>query len=202
MTLIQEAYVADPSSHVRPGVDEDEFDAFDPPEGFRAELIGGALVLSPTSPGFHHGLLRRLTRRFLEPHLPDGTEVTTFPVTVWLPDTPDGRSGYVPDLAVMDEEATWDTHHRKFPADVFHLVVEVVSPTAQSQVDDRVRKPLGYASGPVPLYLLIDPLRSEASLYANPEARQYRTLTRVKFGDKLPFPPPFDALLDTSVFIR
>jgi len=75
MPLIQEAYVVDPSSHVRPGVDEDEFDAFDPSEGFRAELIGGALVLSPTSPGFHHGLLRRLTRRFLECHLPDGTEV-------------------------------------------------------------------------------------------------------------------------------
>jgi Uma2 family endonuclease len=201
MTLMQEAPVAELSSRARPDM-ADEFDAFDPPEGFRAELIGGALVLSPTSLGFHHGLLRRLTRQFLEPKLPDGTEVTTFPVTVWLPETPDGRSGYVPDLAVMNEEATWDTEHWKFPADVFHLVVEVVSANAQSQVDDRIRKPLGYASGPVPLYLLIDPLKSEVALYSEPKDGRYRTLTRVEYGDKIAFPEPFGGVLDTSIFLH
>lgn len=182
---------------------EADFDSFDPPEGFRAELIGGAIVMSPTSVGLHHGLLRRLTREFLEARLPERTDWTTFPLTVRIPEGVDGDAeGYIPDLVVVDEEAMWDGEHWKFDPDVVHLVVEVVSRGSQSQRDDRFHKPIGYASAGVPLYLLIDPLRRQTTLFAKPDAKAYTSKNCVRFGDKIPFPEPFGGVLDTSIFIR
>ncbi|MDI2127013.1 Uma2 family endonuclease [Yinghuangia seranimata] len=203
MTLLEEARVAADTGASEAAKEADvvaAFDTFDPPEGFRAELIGGKIVLSPTSVGLHGGLLRRLTRLFLEERLPSGTEATTYPLTVWLPETPDGKEGYIPDLAVIDEDVMWDADHWKFTADVIHLVVEVVS--SSSKQEDRIHKPCGYASGPVPLYLLIDPVAGETTLFSDPKDGEYRTRHTAPFGGKIPFPEPFDAVLDTSIFIR
>ncbi|HSA50516.1 MAG TPA: Uma2 family endonuclease, partial [Yinghuangia sp.] len=157
---------------------------------------------SPSAVGKHGGLLRRLDKRFLDLHKPDDTEVSTYPVTIDLPNAPGGKESYVPDLVVVDEEVLWDADDWRFPADVFHLVAEVVSAGRDGQRDDRYVKPLGYASGPVPLYLLIDPLREEVTLFVNPKNGKYRSKNTVSYGDKLTFPEPFDAILDTSIFVR
>ncbi len=178
------------------------FDRIDPPEGVRAELIGGRIVMSPSPVGKHGGLLRRLDKRFLDVHKPQGTEVSSYPVTINLPHAPGGRESYVPDLVVVDEDVLWDAQDWKFPADVFHLVTEVVSAGRDSQRDDRLVKPLGYASGPVPLYLLVDPLLDEVTLFSRPKNGRYRSKNTASFGEKLTFPEPFDAILDTSIFLR
>lgn len=202
MTLVvEEAAVAADTDMERSDV-QAVFDSINPPEGFRVELIGGAIVMSPSAVGQHGGLLRRLDKRFLDMHKPDKTEVSSYPLTVELPSAPGGREAYIPDLVVVDEDVLWDPDDWKFPADVFHLVVEVVSAGHQSRRDDREVKPMGYASGPIPLYLLIDPLRSEVTLFSEPENGTYRRQLKVPFGDEIPFPKPFDAALDTSIFQR
>jgi hypothetical protein len=53
----------------------------------------------------------------------------------------------------------------------------------------------------VPLYLLIDPLLTEETLFSKPRGKQYRTKSTGQFGEKLPFPEPFGGVLDTSIFI-
>ncbi|GAA4982954.1 Uma2 family endonuclease [Yinghuangia aomiensis] len=201
MTLALERAAAVTDEH-RTDDMEAFFDSFDPPEGYRAELIGGAIVMSPTSVGLHHVLLHRLTKEFLEAHLPQGALSTAFPLTVWIPEGVDGDAeGYIPDLVVADEGAMLEPGRWKFDPDAVHLAVEVVSKGSQSQRDDRIHKPIGYAAAGVPLYLLIDPLRREVTLFAKPEDKAYLRKTSVAFGDKIPFPEPFDGVLDTSIFI-
>ncbi|HSA50834.1 MAG TPA: Uma2 family endonuclease [Yinghuangia sp.] len=200
MTLIAE----EARTVVRIDTDEDLdvqafFETFEPPAGFRAELIEGAIVLSPTPVGRHGFILDQLYDCFLDTNRPEGTAVPRSPLTISLPEMPEGNM-YIPDLAVVDEAVRDEDHQWKFPASVFHLVVEVVS--RSSKRDDRFVKPMGYASGPVPLFLLIDPENSHVTLYCHPEDGKYRAMTRVAFGGKIPFPEPFGGVLDTSIFIR
>ncbi|MGW0659049.1 Uma2 family endonuclease [Streptodolium elevatio] len=199
MTLVaEEAAVAADTDMERPDM-QAVFDSIDPPEGFRVELIGGAIVMSPTPVGSHGGLLQDLYEAFLRENRPQDTRVPFSPVTILLPNAPDKES-YVPDMCVIDRAAV-DTHSEwKFPADVVHLVVEVVSAGRESQVNDRLVKPGGYASGPVPLYLLIDPLRREVTLFSDPKNNAYQTSTKVKYGDEISFPEPFKGVLDTAIF--
>ncbi|MEU8136836.1 Uma2 family endonuclease [Streptodolium elevatio] len=140
-----------------------------------------------------------LYEAFLRENRPQDTRVPFSPVTILLPNAPDKES-YVPDMCVIDRAAV-DTHSEwKFPADAVHLVVEVVSAGRESQVNDRLVKPGGYASGPVPLYLLIDPLRREVTLFSDPKNNAYQTSTKVKYGDEISFPEPFKGVLDTAIF--
>jgi Uma2 family endonuclease len=121
---------------------------------------------------------------------------------VAIPDGPDGEpEAYVPDLVVIDRAAMSAPDRWKFDTESVHLVVEVVSRSLRSRQDDRVRKAVGYASAHVPLYLVVDPLRNEVTLFSKPENKAYRAKTCVPVGDKIHFPEPFDGVLDTSVFI-
>ncbi|WP_406296367.1 Uma2 family endonuclease [Embleya sp. NBC_00888] len=176
------------------------FETLEAPDNVRVELIGGRIVPSPPPVAGHGGLLRRLCGRFLEPNMPEGKGVSLSPVTIVLPCS--DADAYVPDLAVLDEDTLWDFDDWKLSADVVHLVVEVVSAGRENRHDDREVKPLGYASGPIPLYLLIDPLRQEVTLFASPSDGKYQERHTVPFGGRIPVPNPFDAVLDTSIFFR
>ncbi|NUP33716.1 MAG: Uma2 family endonuclease [Streptomycetaceae bacterium] len=176
------------------------YESLDPPEGFRVELIEGVIVMSPTPVPWHGQLLVDLYEEFLRSNLPPGTAVSFSPVTVDLPMI--GGDGYVPDLVVMDRAAMREKERWRVPAEAFPLVVEVVSANRVSRHNDRVVKPDGYASGPVPLYFLIDPMREEVCLFSQPIAGRYETATVVPFGGTIRFPEPFDAELDTSIFLR
>lgn len=175
------------------------FERLDPPEGFKAEMIDGRIILSPTSVLFHAEMLDDLVECFLRDRMPTGTRTPPHPVTISLPDAP-GQASYVPDLCVIDRVDRRDRRQWQLdPAEV-HLVIEVVS--RSSRHEDRELKPKGYASGPVPLYLLIDPLRSEVVLFWDPQEGAYREAHHASFGGKVPFPEPFGGVLDTSIFIR
>ncbi|WP_433373897.1 Uma2 family endonuclease [Streptosporangium sp. CA-115845] len=80
------------------------------------------------------------------------------------------------------------------------MVAEIVSPG--SVTDDRDRKPGIYASGGVPVMLLIDPVATPATVtvLSDPKEGGYRTSTRVEMGSRLHIPEPVDFTLDTSIF--
>lgn len=58
----------DPRLH---GFDEGWWDAFEPPEGLRAEIVGGELVLTP-SPGATHAFVATKLTVLLQAAVPDG----------------------------------------------------------------------------------------------------------------------------------
>lgn len=117
-----------------------------PDDGRRYELIGGAIVMTP-SPGPVHQRVSSRLQRLLEDACPSGHEVFGAPIDYDLPD--DQR--VVPDLIVVPGGSVGE---RRLEGPAL-LVVEIVS--RGSRTHDRVTKRAAYAEAGVPAYWIIDP---------------------------------------------
>jgi Uma2 family endonuclease len=80
------------------------------------------------------------------------------------------------------------------------MVAEVTSPGTANA--DRGEKVDVYATGGVPLYLVIDIAADPetVTLYSSPRDGRYESSTTVRLGEKLPVPEPFSITLDTAAF--
>lgn len=187
-----ETELLDPHAQVRALWEE-----LDAPPGCRAEILEGTVVVAPPPANIHNKAASRLTR-VLARTIPDDWEIfQTQAIEI-------GSTGdiYIPDLAVyrpQDVPAEGITA----PPDRALLVVEITSPSNADH--DRKRKLWGYAHGPVPIYLLVDPHAADGphvTLYCRPEAGEYQEKTRVPYGESLTLPEPFDLKIDTGQFPR
>ncbi|CAL9505971.1 hypothetical protein SUDANB106_03561 [Streptomyces sp. enrichment culture] len=168
------------------------------PEGRRAELIGGEIVISPTPTNYHNWVCAQ-PHRLLDRGTPDELVVTNT-TTVALPAT---GERYVPDLLVCESAVLRDAREWQVPAEDVLLVGEITS--MSTVLRDRKNKAQGYGRSRVPLYLLVDPLDGEgsATVFAEPDGSgRYRVEHRVLFGEKFTLPEPFGLELDTSVLHR
>ncbi|MGK5450130.1 Uma2 family endonuclease [Streptomyces radiopugnans] len=168
------------------------------PEGQRAELIGGEIVISPTPTNYHNWIYAQL-HRLLDRGTPDELVVTNT-TTVALPAT---GERYVPDLLVCESAVLRDAREWQVPAEDVLLVGEITS--MSTVLRDRKNKAQGYGRSRVPLYLLVDPLDGEgsATVFAEPDGSgRYRVEHRVLFGEKFTLPEPFGLEIDTSVLHR
>ncbi|MEV6777654.1 Uma2 family endonuclease [Streptomyces syringium] len=170
------------------------------PEGHRAELIGGEIVISPSPANFHNWLYGNLHYLLAQEVRQRGWAVTNT-TTVFLPAT-DER--YIPDLLVCPAEALLrDPDEWRFAAEDVLLAAEITSPSTARR--DRGPKIWGFAHSQVPIYLLVDPHDGDGNttVHTNPDGEgRYRDLHRVAFGEKLHLPEPFGLDLDTSVFLK
>lgn len=186
--------MAAPAYDHDPTIDQvlDAHDHFDPPEGFRAEVIGGNIVLSPTPAGNHNYVYAMLHTQLIG--LAPKNMAVTNTTTVSLPAT---EERYVPDVIVLPKSVL-RSEEWVFQADDIELVAEIVSPS--SRRIDRVIKLCGYAASGVSGYLLIDPLERTVTLFTEPVGESYQGIHRVPFGEKLALPEPFDGVIDTAEF--
>ncbi|MEV4252811.1 Uma2 family endonuclease [Spirillospora sp. NPDC049652] len=171
----------------------------DPPEGFRAELIEGEVVVSPAPASRHEKCLSRLSRQVAR----ESATPMDFSGNKGLALQSGGRCTknyaipdgvFAPlDLDLFDSEDNW------ISPDGVALVVEVTSGRADH---DRKVKRHCYAKAALPHYLLVDRQRQSVTLFSEPdEQRQdYRAATRVPFGKSLPLPEVFGFELETSDF--
>lgn len=180
------AHSPDPMTLLRQFADELEV-----PDGFRVEIIGEELVVSPTPIG-PHGYLLFLLQSMLTPKRPHGTAVVQN-ITVEVAAT---GERYVPDLMVYPAQPLIDEHRWIFPAEEALLVVEVLSPS--NPENDRVRKLRGYARAHIPLYLLVDTERKEVLVFSDLERDVYRTHTTAAFGSTVSLPEPLNVELDLA----
>ncbi len=170
----------------------------DLPEGRRAELIGGEIVISPTPTNHHNWIYSELHYLLAHHSRKRGWSVTNT-TTVALPAT-DER--YTPDLLVCESAVLRSAREWQVAAEDVLLVGEIAS--MSTVLRDRKNKVQGYGRSLVPLYLLVDPLDGDGSvtLFAEPDGSgRYRVEHRVLFGEKLALPEPFDLEVDTSVFV-
>ncbi|GAA2714912.1 MULTISPECIES: Uma2 family endonuclease [Streptomyces] len=165
----------------------------DLPVGYRAEIIGGNIVMSPWSKGRYLSTLRSLLKQ-LEPHAPAGHEALLSPNLYVFPQQ---ERGYGPDLHVADTEAIEAVDGILLPGSALSLVAEQTSPsTRKTDLTDKVSV---YGKGEVPVYVLIDMAQGTVTVYHDPTPEEgYRAHTQVKFGDKVHIPAPFDFELDTE----
>jgi len=174
------------------------FLALDTPEGFRAELIEGEIVVTPPPDGDHEDHINlivkqviRRSRRDMDVSGNKGLRLKSggaCPKNHAIPD-----ATFAPtDLRLFRGADAW------MPCEGVAMVVEVTSTKPEA---DREAKRRCYARGGIPLYLLIDRDASSLTLFSDPEKDDYRQLCTLPLGKSLALPEPFAFDLDTTDFL-
>ncbi|MFJ7066959.1 Uma2 family endonuclease [Streptomyces sp. NPDC101115] len=171
------------------------FLALDTPEGFRAELIEGEIVVTPPPDGDHEKYISRIARQVIRRALVDmdlsGNKGLRLTSAAGQP-----RDHVIPDITfaplVADVFGGADSW---MPGDGVAMVLEVTSTRPNK---DRDVKRRCCARGRIPLYLLVDRDDSTVTLFTDPQNGDYREQHRVPFGKPVPLPEPFGFDLETS----
>ncbi|WP_156722766.1 Uma2 family endonuclease [Streptomyces apocyni] len=165
----------------------------DVPEGYRAEIVGGNIVMSPWSKGFYLPIMRSI-RTQLEPHASKGHLVDHAPFLFTFPGE---ERAYGPDIYAAASSA-FRTHERYVDGEALSFVAELTSASTRG-VGWGDKVPV-YGRAGVPVYLLVDVQDETATVFSEPSGKGYRSRTTVPFGSKLHIPAPFDCDLDTAEF--
>lgn len=172
-----------------------DFLTFDAPEGYRAELIDGEIVVTPPPDGRHGSDIYRLLAQFVQK---SSTALEFSPQTGLIVPSQENPGGdrFIPDgvfapASLLRNAPSW------MPPKGVALVLEVTSSRADL---DRNAKRYAYAAAEIPLYLLVDRQRRKVTLFSHPTRGDYTQTNDAAFGDKLALPGPFDFELDTAPF--
>ncbi|MEU2788838.1 Uma2 family endonuclease [Streptomyces sp. NPDC007100] len=173
----------------------------DVPEGWRAEIDEGQIVLVPP-PHPHHNGIADAVQRLLYRVLPDDLGIYQ---TLGVHVAPLDKL-YVPDLVVMPTAliAASDPGGND-PVDAAEALLAVEITSKGNAKTDRTKKLWAYAHAPVPAYLLIDRFDEHGpttTLFTEPQNGAYKHAERVPFGEAVELPEPFFSTLHTASFPR
>ncbi|MDX3572812.1 Uma2 family endonuclease [Streptomyces sp. ID05-47C] len=174
------------------------FLALDTPEGFRAELVEGEIVVTPPPDGDHEDYIGLIVTQVIRKSRTDmqfsGNKGLKLGKAEGCPKDhviPDGT--FAPAvLRLYRGAAPW------MPCQGVVMVLEVTSTKPKA---DREVKRRCYARAGIPHYLLVDRETSEVTLLSNPGQDDYRKRFTVPFGKHLTLPEPFAFDLDTADFL-
>lgn len=162
--------------------------AMELPEGYHAEIIEGAIEVSPSG-RFAHGQTVNLLRDELAFFLKE-TDFVARNVTSVV----HKGSAWVPDLVVVPravgQYVTADD--LGIAAVAVRLVVEVVSPGKRSQDRDRIRKRRAYARAGIPIYVIIDDHDAQGTVTVltgpRPDKEDWAGVHQVPYGTEVIIP--------------
>jgi Uma2 family endonuclease len=176
-----------------------DFLSFDPPEGYRAELIDGEIVVTPPPVGDHELCIAEIAWQIAR-HCSTKFHNAGHKGLVVPSSGPHPKSHVIPDatfapadLGLFRGAPSW----MPVEPDGVAMVVEVTSSRPEQ---DREAKRCGYARANIPLYLLVDREAEKVILFSDTDGRDYRQTNSVPFGKGLALPEPFGIELDTSEF--
>ncbi|MFD8483937.1 Uma2 family endonuclease [Kitasatospora sp. NPDC059673] len=163
------------------------FLALKTPQGFKAEIIEGEIIVTPPPNGEHETVIGRIVRQVFRRSAKDFDFAPGTGLIV-----PNGR--YVPDATFTDNGTMMDRESWSKPDGVL-MVVEV---TSGNPSKDREAKRKGYAAAEIPLYLLVDRQAGQVVLHSSPAKGDYTSTATVTVGNPLLLPEPFGFELDTA----
>ncbi|WP_042427226.1 Uma2 family endonuclease [Streptacidiphilus anmyonensis] len=175
----------------------ESFLALETPAGFKAELVEGKIVVSPTPDGDHEDCISTIIRAVLTtskvPMDASGNK------GLKMPAGGSPKNHVIPDITFAPRELrlfrgapSW------MPSDGVAMVVEV---TSSRPSDDRTVKRHCYARAGIPLYLIVDRSEGQVLVYSGPSDGDYLHGATVALGESLPLPEPFGFALETSDFL-
>ncbi|MGW3180987.1 Uma2 family endonuclease [Kitasatospora sp. NPDC001119] len=174
------------------------FLALDAPEGLRAELVNGEILIRLPVDGYHCHLISELTGQVWRKSATE-MQMSENKGLRLVASGHHPADHVIPDVTFAPEELRL---FRGAPSwmepDGVSMVVEV---TSAKPDQDRIAKRHCYARAGIPLYLLIDREKSQVSLFARPHRDEYTEVHLAAFGEPLALPAPFDFDLDTKPFL-
>ncbi|MQY09530.1 Uma2 family endonuclease [Actinomadura macrotermitis] len=175
-----------------------DFLALETPEGYRAELIDGEIVVSPPPFGNHEKNIAKVVSQIIRK---SSIEVDTSSMKGLKVPSGGGctKNHVIPDLTVAPEEL--DVFGDAAPWMEPEGVALVMEVTSDHPERDREAKRHCYARSGIPLYLLVDRTEAKVTLFSSPENDDYVELVQVNFGKTIALPKPFEFELDTSKFV-
>jgi Uma2 family endonuclease len=159
-----------------------------PDDGWRYEVVDGALLMTPPPTDFHQAVGRRLFRQLDRQAPPDWEPVYEVAFRVRT----DGR---VPDLAVLRAGLPVRPREVAYAPSDFGLLVEVVGPTSTGM--DRVLKPAEYAAAGVPYFWRVETEPLVEIIAYEPGDGSYRESGRLSQG-RAALPAPYPVVIDVD----
>ncbi len=174
------------------------FLALDTPEGFRAELIEGEIVVTPPPDGDHEDYIGLIVTQVIR----ESRTAMQFSGNKGLRLSSGGacpKNHVIPDgVFAPAASRLYRGAGPWMPCAGVALVMEVTSGKPRT---DREAKRHCYARGAIPLYLLVDRGVSSVTLFSDPEKDEYREQCTRPFGKPIALPEPFAFDLDTADFV-
>ncbi|GAA1866006.1 Uma2 family endonuclease [Actinomadura bangladeshensis] len=175
------------------------FLALDTPEGFRAELIDGEIVVTPPPLGDHEDWIAEVSLQIVR-ESPQRFHWAGQKGLI-IPGDGDGRAmRVIPDMVLAPAELRLFRGAREWMEVEPEGISMVVEVTSSRPEHDRGGKRTGYARAGIPFYLLVDRDERTVTLFSGTDGTDYRHTDQVPFGKSLPLPEPFEIELDTSGF--
>jgi Uma2 family endonuclease len=168
--------------------------------GYRVEIIGGHLLVTPSPDASHARALTKLMRPFIAAGLDDGETEVLQSVAIKLPT---GAEDYcIPDLVVVDADI--DDHfieNNAYDPVCFRLVLEV---TSSNWRDDLKTKAGAYAEAKVPVYLVVDRKHQRLHVLTEPAGSEYTNHRVHAPGEEVTLPDSIGAqvVLDAEQIIK
>jgi Uma2 family endonuclease len=172
----------------------DLLDELNVPDGYKAEIIKGNIVVSPWSKGYYATVMELVCDQ-LRPRLPEGHRISYGPFLYVFPGS---ERAYGPDIHAAHSR-TYQTTSNRLDGEGLSFVAELTSVSTRD--DDLTDKVETYGRAGVPVYLILDMQEERATALWTPSAKGYESRLTVPFGEKLQIPTPFDCTLDTSGFL-
>ncbi|MFJ5551991.1 Uma2 family endonuclease [Streptomyces sp. NPDC093225] len=168
--------------------------------GYRVEIIGGVIVVTPPADIAHSRGLTKLMRPFLAAGLDDDESEIHQGIGLWLPAGPSDYA--IPDLCIVDADAdAYLIENNCYAPSVFRLVLEVTSSNYQNDLRGKV---IAYGNAKIPVYVIVDRRHNRLHVLTDPVADGYETHRVHAPGELVTLPESIGAkvTLDVEEILR
>ncbi|MFJ3879864.1 Uma2 family endonuclease [Streptomyces sp. NPDC090077] len=137
--------------------------------GYRVEIIGGQLTVTPPPDAPHALALTELMIPFMSAGLHGPESKIVQGIGLWLPGGPEDYA--IPDLAVVDGDVKEHlVEHNCYDPAVFRLVLEVTSSNYNTDLRSKVS---AYADAMIPVYVIVNRQHQRLHVLTDPRDGDY-----------------------------
>ncbi|MCB5181747.1 Uma2 family endonuclease [Streptomyces antimicrobicus] len=139
--------------------------------GYRVEIIGGQILVSPPANGPHAEVLSDILLPFAMAGLHGDEARTIQGMGVWLPSGPSDFA--IPDLSLVDADyRDHEAENNCYDPAIFRLVLEVTSGNYRTDLRTKVA---AYAGAGIPVYVIVDRKHHRLHVLTDPAGDDYAT---------------------------